>query len=77
MLFKPVYIEWVDSQTSNTGWVFDEAIEDPEPLLVRSVGFVIRENDAALALAQNDGHDQYSHVLVIPKSAIRKRSFLR
>lgn len=71
------YIEWSDSQTTMTGWCRDDDIEDPVALYVRTVGFIVKENDEAILIAQNDGRNQFSHLLTIPKSAIRVRRILR
>lgn len=73
---KLVYVKWQDSRHGLTRWQFmDEMDDDPlEVVTAESVGFVLREDDAALHIAANiwdhEKHRQFSCDIQIPKSAI-------
>jgi len=84
--FKLVYIEWEDSLGCTAGWShLDEAAEAPdvEPLIVRSVGWVHRENGTAIVLVPHLIEEtertslQGMGYVTIPKSAIRRMSVMR
>lgn len=74
-------VDWLDSQTTYTGWVDMEDIPPERPVCghLRTVGWVLRENDEAVLIAQSvgstpGGSDQACHVMTIPKVAITKRT---
>lgn len=76
-------VEWVDSQTTYAGWVRLDEIGDRRPLVgeMRTVGWVVRENDDAILIAQNvgstdGGSQQICHAMTIPKVAITSRTRL-
>jgi hypothetical protein len=82
-----VEVEWVDSMTLNDGgWLdhsdVDDALEH-EALRHRTVGVLIKETAAALAVAaavndQPDGQESRAAcVIVIPKAAVLARHELR
>lgn len=72
-------MEWVDSSGVQSGWQFLEDFQT-ELVHVTSVGFVIKETDEFIALAQNYGvettnsPEQINGVITIPKAAILSTS---
>ena len=84
----PVYgtlelVEWVDSQSTFTGWTLVDDIDPARPVVgeLSTVGWVVRENDAAILIASSagaidGGSHQICHAMTIPKVAIVKRTRL-
>lgn len=71
-------VEWTDS-TAESGWQLEA---DRQPLVLsgcRSVGFVLREDDAMVELAQSldTTHGNVDAVIGIPKVAVTKSVVLR
>lgn len=69
---KPVYVEWVDPHSIDP-WTPKEDINS-DITLVKSVGFLIRQEEANIVLALNydEAEDTISCVMVIPKVCIKK-----
>lgn len=78
---KAAKITWIDSSGVQGGWQFLEDF-DTELVEVTSIGFIVKENDALIALALNVGKEtinaptQINGVITIPKCAISSISFL-
>lgn len=78
---EEVIIEWEDSYGTITGW---QGIEDfaPELLKVKSYGVIVHENKDTVSLAQNYAketeytQEQANGIMVIPRTCIRKITFL-
>lgn len=75
-----VAVQWVDSCSPDGGWTYSKQIvRDYDPSVVRSVGWLVRETDAALVLAPhvanpNDADsEQVDGLMAIPKVAIVAR----
>ena len=75
--YRLVVVEWEDSQKplSSWGWLDDYTL--PDAVRCVSVGFLIAETEAALALAPNLGdiaqeRAQGCGIIRIPQSAVRK-----
>jgi hypothetical protein len=73
-------VEWVDSQQPEHGWRFLDADDSYSPILVRSVGSVIRQSNPevvvlcpSLSVLDEDGDIQAMGVLRIPARAIIRR----
>lgn len=64
-------VKWLDSSLQN-GQV--DATEFPEPCLITSVGFVVKETDDYIVLARDDmGHDgDFRGLCAIPKLAVKE-----
>lgn len=75
--YPMVLIEWEDSNSTHSGWQSIESYP-VEPCTCISMGFLTRETDCAVVLfAHIDGTGQSgTGEMVIPISAIRKRSIL-
>lgn len=80
-----VYIEWLDAAAVH-GWQdLDTVTDDASPIVIQSVGWVLRETDAAITLGahlhkdipQNGAVRQVTDALTIPKAAITVRRVLR
>jgi len=67
---KKIYIEWIDS-AGYSGWVDDC---DFSPLLIKSFGFLLNEDDTSITIASHVAeNDTYYAPMTIPKVAIIKR----
>lgn len=71
-------IQWIDSQLSYPGWT---PVAEIGPLVtptIRTVGFVLREDDDAVLIAQCVvvGQEEFCHAMTIPKCCIRERRAL-
>lgn len=71
-----VLIEWVDSAQPATGWTWIEEGYWDDPVLCRSVGWLIHDGQKVKALAQSlgetGGHLQVSAVIKIPTCAVQR-----
>jgi len=66
------YIEWIDASTRTAAWTFDDELEDYVPLiLVKSVGFIIKETDEFISLAVSVAEDTFGVGLSIPVNSIK------
>ena len=72
-----LYIEWDDSiAVDGPTWI--EADEISGDTLVRSCGFVVKENQYTISIAGHiSEHGYISGTLTIPKAAIKKRRVVR
>ncbi len=68
-----IYLEWEDSAGVDGGpWIDSDDI--PPEMYCRSCGFIAKETESTITIAGHKASTgQYSGVLTIPKSAIRKR----
>ena len=71
---KLLNVRWIDSACSNSWWTFEEKseIEKIKPIYISSVGYLIKEEETFISLAQNIGNepDQFCNVITIPKGCI-------
>ena len=70
-------IEWLDSRQPSSGWQFAEGFEPESVVRVRTLGFVMQEDEKAIAIAQSVAYDgfrqpvtQISGVMTIPRVCI-------
>jgi hypothetical protein len=70
-------IEWLDSRQPSSGWQFAEGFEPESVVRVRTLGFVLQENEEAVVVAQNAAYDgfrqpvtQISGVMTIPRCCV-------
>lgn len=75
--YRLVAIEWEDSQRPLAPWQWLDEYELPEAVRCISVGFVIAETKAAIALVPNVGNMNEERVqgcgiIRIPHSAVRR-----
>ena len=83
---KLIYLEWADAIGCGNSWItkaeLNEWIDDSE-WIIKSVGWVLREDDKFIVLAQqikpedNFTGEQYGHLQKIPKTWIRKRKVIK
>ena len=77
-----VLIEWNDASSKLGGiWHDGDDVHDLAPLLVRSVGWIVREDKTAVVIAAHthssgDGH-RLGGDLCVPKAIISKRVTLK
>ena len=74
---KLVIIEWIDSCCSNQYWSLTSNTDELDgicPIAITSVGYVIKETDVFVSVAQNLGEEpsQFCNVITIPKGCIIK-----
>lgn len=67
-----LYVEWIDP-TSCEDWDDLNEVKEFNPYIVRSCGFLIREDEAFMTLALSfiEENNQCSNYLVIPKTHIK------
>lgn len=73
-------VEWVDSTTHNTGWVRpgDSELSSLSLKRIRSVGFVIDEDEDRIIMTGSFAQGDYFHNLfMIPKGCITSREKLK
>lgn len=68
-----VYVEWIDSASASEGRWVDLARISPDPMLIRSVGWVLHDTKEALTVvASISEEDGCSGDTTIPRVAIRR-----
>ena len=68
--YVPQLVRWLDSSVQN-GQV--DKHDFPEPVVIRSLGFLVRETDEYVVLARDDmGDGDYRGLVAIPRIAILK-----
>lgn len=75
--YRLVAVEWEDSQRPLPAWGWIDEFDLPDAVRCVSVGFLIAETEAALALAPNLGdierdRTQGCGIIRIPRSAVRR-----
>jgi len=77
---KIVCVEWIDSaEYEDAEWKSEEEVKELKPMLVKSVGILVNEDNIYITLASsinnadNKVEAQYGGLLSIPKSAIKRR----
>jgi hypothetical protein len=75
--YRLVAVEWEDSQRPLASWQWLDEYEVPDAIRCISVGFLVAQTDAALALAPNLGDVEQSRaqgcgIIRIPVSAVRR-----
>lgn len=66
-----VYLEWVDSASPNTAWI--PADHSVKPDRIKTIGWVIEDNDEYITVSNQVGEQCMSGVVAIPKVAITHR----
>lgn len=77
MEYRLVVIEWVDSAQPSAAWQFLEDLDAPQPILCKSIGWLVYDGDEVKALAQSIGDIakesvQVAGVMKIPSCSIRR-----
>lgn len=74
---KVVEVEWIDAQSSLNSYYIDE-LEKMEPLVTRSVGYLLHERKTDILLGFMDfGEGMIKHHQCIPKGMIKNIEVLR
>ena len=76
-----IKVKWIDSACSNSWWTMADDAEEKDkisPIVINSVGYIIKENDDYVCLAQNYGvePEQFCNVITIPKGCIKEINVL-
>ena len=69
---KIVRIKWNDT-THYQGWHKPDELDNMSPLIIESVGWLIRENETAIFLAMSHGEYRIGDILIIPKKMVLER----
>lgn len=70
------YVEWVDSVHTRATWAKAAEI-DTSLSIIKSIGYVVKENKESVTLACSHGDGDYLGIITIPKVAIKKRKVVR
>lgn len=70
MTFPFFVVDWLDSALNLDGWISLEDIPEVDVLPIRSVGWLLKENDKGIVIAPNIAHNQASELINIPKCCI-------
>jgi hypothetical protein len=73
--YKLIHVIWTDAVSYN-GWHDDDSTEFYAKRIY-TTGYLIRDYESRLAIAQSVSDDIVGEVLVIPKVNIVKRKFIR
>ena len=76
---KLVYIEWLDHCSFGSGcWNTKESCENMEPILAKTIGWLVKETDEHLVVVSTTLSDNYyGGDSLILKSCIKKRKNVR
>lgn len=71
---KIVEVIWLDAQSGFSSAIGIDEVEDIEPLLTRSVGYLLREDKDKIVLGfmMFDTFNSFKHWQLIPKGMIKK-----
>lgn len=72
---KAIYVEWVDA-LSISGWT-DKKDPDISPQNVKTLGWLIKENNKMIAMSACDSGKEVNAVIVVPKGWIIKRKWVK
>jgi hypothetical protein len=72
-----VLVEWQDSRQPSGGWRWADEYEAPEPVICRTVGWLLRETDDALLVAQSLGDVSRDRMQASGGTEIARRQVLR
>lgn len=69
------YIEWLDSAMPR-GWARLDEMDEPAPHECQTIGFMVSESESAVRIASSlileEGQEQASGIIEIPRRAIKK-----
>jgi hypothetical protein len=77
---KVIRIEWEDSSSTSGVWHGEEYLKSTTNQKCTSIGFLVHEDEHCVIVAGHKGDDKrpdFAGDMRIPKSAIRKRKYLR
>lgn len=67
---KAVLITWIDSKSGPPGWEYVNDLEPLEPIICRSIGFLVDETENHKTLVSTMGGDQCLGRITIPNQSI-------
>lgn len=75
-IYPIVEIVWEDISNHEAGWL--DTVDEVNPMIISSVGFLVKETDKHLVLAMDLASDnQHNQRAQIPLSVVRSRKVLR
>lgn len=78
--YKAVYIEWVDSATTDPGWMSEEdALQwgnDEKNNIIKEIGFILKRTKNTIVLVSRIHDDNVAGVFKIPVKCITKLTSL-
>lgn len=66
-----VCVKWIDAESS-AGWVEEEEVKEAKLPIVSSVGWIVRDDDTLIAIAQTIGTDDICGVMYIPRNMVQE-----
>lgn len=71
-MLKHIQITWLDSHAWSSGWMrLSDALGKVENIKpIHSIGYVIKEEDEYVYIAQNQNEENVSNIYAIPKKSI-------
>ena len=75
---KMVWVKWIDSGGTSR-WIDLPAAEKDEYCLVETVGYLVKEDDERITVAQSfdKANNTVNALLTVPKVAVQEVKFLR
>lgn len=75
---KIIKVDWEDSATYRE-WYDEEEIKKliEETPLIQSIGYLVKENEIAIAIASNNDGDKFSATTIIPKKCIKGIKYVK
>ena len=75
-----VMIEWLDSMGVGGEWQCPDCLKDPEPVVCRSVGWIVRETEDYIVVASHhhagdcneEASEQVCGTMAITKATVRR-----
>ena len=78
VVFDVVEVTWLDAQSSMENWSMDEIKSNLEPLVSKSVGYLIHETEEYIILGfLMFSNEMCKHHQLIPKGMIKNINILR
>lgn len=74
--YKKVYLEWLDHCTQDQGWTKFDTV-DGNPVLVASVGFLVKETKLTYVLATSTSFGEGGPFSIIIKSCVVNKKWLK
>jgi hypothetical protein len=73
---KLVQITWLDAATDESGWKAISAVQSNRPVVVRSVGWVVKRTKGFITLAASVVEDHCDGDVVIPIGMVKREDEL-
>ena len=71
-----VLIDWIDAKQGGD-WAVQDDVDKMKPEPSKSVGFLVRDDDEAVVVAQTQNTDHLGDCLIIPRGMVRRVTVLK